>query len=171
MATLKLTNLLSYKNYFAAIATQHVSILGFKWGDEAVISNDNRSNATKNYLWAMPYDDAKYSGPSVDNTFKNKLARVSYLEVRNSAKFSDIDAQFVHCEEIIEDVISRILRDKTGRMVGSDWEMIATSINSFKTSPVQHQEGSTMWLGYDLEMMYQDNTNLQFDPTKWKDTL
>lgn len=171
MANLRLTNLLSLKNYLADIASQHVSILGFKWGEITVIKNDNRSDISENFLWGMPYENARYSDLFSDNTVKNKVARICYLEKKNSTKFSEMDAQFDDCEAIIEDIISRILRDKKGEAVGSAWQMIATSINSFKTSPVTHTIGSTVYIGWDLEISFQDNTNLSFNPEKWKDTL
>lgn len=169
--SLKLTNLLSYKNYFLDLATKHVDIEGFKWGEEKVIRNDNRSDMPANLLWAMPYEDARYSDSFSDNIMKTKLARVSYLEVRDSKLFDDEAAQFIRCEARIEEIMARVLRDKRGADVDGVWELIATTINSWKTEPVTMVLGSTTYLGYSLEMLFMDNANLAFDAEKWSDTL
>jgi len=171
MPNLRLTNLLSYKQYFADIANQHVDILQYKWGSDVVAKNDVRSAAAKNMLWAVPYDQADYDDNFSDNINKRKTAKVSYLEVRNSEKFADIDEQFEHCEMIIEEIIARILRDKSGYQQGAEWWMIATEVKGFKTTPVEVTLGSTPWIGYELQMPINDNTNIAFNPQRWKDTL
>ena len=170
MPTLKLTGLLAYKNYFADIAAQHVDILGYKWGEKKDVQNDNASDATANYLWAMPYESAQYNDTYSDNQHKTKIAKVAYLEVRDSALFSDEDAQFERCEARMEEIIARILRDKAGLNVAGNWTMIATTISSWKTSPVYMKIGSTAWLGYELEMTFIDNTNLAYNAAKWRDS-
>ncbi len=167
---LLLTNLMAYKNYFKDIAEKHVDVDGFKWGNKKVLLNDNKSNMPKSIIWALPYEAAKYSGNT--NTHKKKIARVSYLEVRDSKLFTDEDEQYVRCEEHIEEVIARILRDKSGSMVGGEWTMIATSIASWETKPIENFKlGSTDYLGYELVMEFLDNTNLAFKKEKWNDTL
>jgi hypothetical protein len=171
MPNLKLTNLLSYKEYFAGIAAQHVAIEGYKWGDDVVIKNDNRSNTGRNMLWTVPYEQADYEDNFSDNVHKRKQARVSYLEVRNKELFASIDEQYNQCETIIEEIIARILRDKAGYQQGNDWVMIATEIKSFKTIPVEMTLGSTPYIGYELQMDFMDNSNFQFNTQRWKDTL
>lgn len=170
MPQLKLTGLLAYKNYFADIAAQHVDIKGYKWGEKKDVMNDNASEAPVNYLWAMPYDSAQYIDNLSDNAVKTKVATVAYLEVRDSALFTDEDAQFERCEGRIEEILARILRDKKGSDVGGEWTMIVTNINSWKTKPIYMKVGSTAWLGYELEISFSDNTNLEYNPAKWRDS-
>lgn len=170
MPTLKLTGLLAYKNYFKDIATQHINIKGFKWGEKKVIENDNASASTENYLWAMPYENAQYTDTYSDNITKGKVARVVYLEVRDSQLFEDEDEQYEACEARMEEIIARILRDKKGAAIEDGWTMIATTIASWKTNPVEYKVGSTSWLGWELQMTFIDNTGLAFDKEKWNDT-
>lgn len=169
MLVLKLTNLLSYKQYFADIAAQHVSIQGYKWGDKRDVMNDNASDATHNYLWAYPYQETNFNDSFSDNITKEKEATVAYLEVRDSQLFADEDAQYERCEALMDEIIARILRDKKGAQVGDDWVMIATKV-TFKTTPVEMKIGSTSWLGYELKMTFIDNAGLEFDKEKWNDT-
>ncbi len=169
--SLKLTNLLSYKTYFADIAAQHIDIAGFKYGDKKVVQNDNRSDITVNFLWVLPYDRASYNDSFSDNTTKSKVARVLYMEARDSKKFEDEDEQLQRCEDRMEEIIARILRDKRGLEVDGEWQMIATSINSMTIVPVEDKIGSTTYLGYQLDMTFMDNANLAFEATKWNDTL
>lgn len=171
MPSLKLTNLLSYKNYFKDLAEKHVDIDGFKWGDDKVIQNDSRSNITRNFLWAVPYEDAKYGDAHSDNIVKRKLARVSYMEARDSKKFSLVEAQFERCEAVMEQIVARILRDKRGAEVAGVWTMLATDVNSFKTMPIESEFSSTPYIGCELQMEFMDNANLAFDAQKWSDTL
>lgn len=168
MPNLKLTNLSTYKAYFATIASSHKEVDGFKWGDKDVVRNDNRSDLAARFLWAMPYDGAKYGDQQSDNVIKTKVARVAYMIVPDSELFSDEEAAFNFCEEVLEQIIAKIYRDKSGAMVEGAWEMIATNINSWKTGPVEKKIGSTKYIGWELEMSFQDNTSLEYDATKWE---
>jgi hypothetical protein len=167
MPNLKLTNLATYKAYFADIATKHKEIDGYKWGDKDVIRNDNRSDMPARVLWAVPYDKARYGDRMSDNVNKTKVARVAYLVVPDSEKFSDEDAAFDLCEAVIEQIIAKIYVDKRGAMNAGVWEMIATDISSWSSSPVEMIIASTKYIGWELQMNFMDNTNLEYDPAKW----
>lgn len=167
MPQLRLTNLTSYREYFEAIATSHVAIQGFKWGDKDVIRNDNRSDMPATVLWATPYDSAQYEAQHGDNTVKRKKARVAYLVVPESGLFTDEDSAFDESEAVIEDIMARILRDKAGSEVNGEWTMLATRIGSWRSGPVEMKVGSTRYVGWELEIDFLDNTNLEYDPSKW----
>lgn len=165
MANLKLTNLASYKAYFANIALKHKEIDGFKWGDLDVVKNDNRSDIVSRFLWAKPYDNFRYSGE--DNIIKIKPAVVGFFIVPASHGFSDIETAYDFCESVMEDVVAKLYQDKRGSMVGGNWEMLATKISSFKGRPVQEEFGSTKYIGFELTFEFSDNTNLAFNAAKW----
>lgn len=171
MPSLKLTTLVSYRTYFNNIATQHVGIDGFKWGSKDVLANDNRSDMPAKFLWALPYEIARYGDNGSDNVIKYKLARVSYLEVRNSELFADEDEQYDACEEVIEEILARVYRDKRGYDDAGVWKMVATQFASWRISPVVHTFGSTVYVGWELQLEFMDNTNLAFNTEKWSDTL
>ena len=167
MPNLRLTNLASYRNYFATIAEKHKAIEGFKWGGKDVILNDNRSDLAKRFLWAMPYENARYGDRGSDNVVKTKQARVAYMIVPESELFADEDAAFDFCEEVIEQILSKILVDKAGAEVDGVWTMIATTIESWSTGPVHKKIGSTEYIGWELELNFIDNTSLAYDASKW----
>lgn len=174
MPNIKLTNLSAYKAYFAAIAESHVDILGFKWGNKDVIRNDNKSDMPEKLLWAYPYDRAKYGDKNSDNVHKTKTARVAYLVLPASEKFSDEDAAFEACEAVIEQILAKLLKDKRGANVTdeeteeTEWVMIVTDISSWSSGPVEHMFGSTKYIGWELKIDFMDNTNLAYDNSKWQ---
>jgi hypothetical protein len=167
VANIKLTNLASYKAYFAAIAASHVDIDGFKWGDKDVIRNDNRSDMPERVLWATPYDRARYGDKLSDNVHKTKVARVAYLVVPNSELFADEDSAFDFCEATIEQILAKIQQDKRGSDVAGVWEMIITDMNSWSTGPVEMKIGSTRYVGWEMQINFMDPTNLLYNALKW----
>ncbi len=167
MPTLKLTNLTKYKAYFAAIAASHVAIDGFKWGDKEVVQNDSRSDMAERILWAQPYEAARYQDPGSDNITKVKEAKVAYLKVATSELFSDMDEDFIDCEEVIEDIIAKMIKDKRGAEVDGVWEMISVNIAGITTGPVDTIIGSTKYIGWEMKIPFHDNTNFAYDEAKW----
>lgn len=173
MANLKLTNLITYKAYFEAVATEHIAIDGFKWGDQEVIMNDNRSDMAARVLWVMPYEAARYGDKYSDNVQKTKQARVCYLLVPASNSFDHMLQAFVDAEAVIEQIIARIYKDKAGEavMLGeppvASWTMIVSDVSSWTTGPVEMTIGATKYAGCELMMDFRDNAGLEYDPTKW----
>lgn len=168
MPTLRLTNLETYRNYFAALAASHVAVDGFKWGDKDVLRNDNRSDMPARVLWATPYERAQYTDRGSDNVVKTKVARVAYFVVPDSNVFADEDLAFDACEALVEQILARLLKDKAGEDDGEGgWTMIATDINTWSTGPVEMTVGSTRYIGYELQISFMDNVNLEYDVTKW----
>lgn len=167
MPNLKLNNLASFKAYFSAIATSHVDIGGFRWGDADVIRNDNRTGMPSSFLWAQRYDNVRYAAVHNDNKQKTKQARVAYMKVRESEKFADEDADFEFCEGVIEQIIAKMDVDKRGAMVNGSWEMIVPSISSITTGPVEKTIGSTRYIGWELRADISENTNLAYNASKW----
>lgn len=168
MPNLYITTLASYRAYAQQLATESVDIDDFIWGNEEVAQTKNRSSLASKFLWALPYEDVTYrdSGPS-DNIHKRKLARMTYLQARNSELFGDEDAQYDECEAVAEQIIARILQDKRGRDVAGVWIMLATRIESFRLQPVEVMLGSTKYLGYEINFDVMDNANTAYNAAKW----
>lgn len=167
MTTLKLTSLSSLKTYFGQLASEHVDIGGFRYGDDKVIKNDNRSSLPNSFLWVAPYELSRYGDNFSDNVMKTKPVALSFMKVRESEKFSTEQEDYEFCESVMEQVMARIIRDKRGEMVGSDWTMLVTSISSAVGRPVEAIIGSTRYLGWELKLDFMDNTNLAYDAAKW----
>ena len=169
MARLKLTNLLSFKTYFNLVADEHVDIGGFKWGDKNVVKNDNRSNITPSFLWVVPYEQSRYSDILSDNIIKTKPVALSFMKVRESAKFADEEADYEFCEAVMEQIMARIIKDKRGAMGATNWEMLVANISSAVGAPVETTIGSTRYIGWELKLDFMENGNLAYDAAKWTD--
>lgn len=167
MAKLKLTNLASFKAYFSRLASEHVDIEGFKWGDKDVVKNDNRSSITRSFLWAVPYEQSRYADGFSDNVMKTKPGVLSFMKVRESERFVDEESDFEFCESVMEQIMARIIKDKQGAMVGSDWEMLVTNISSAVGAPVEITLGSTRYIGWELKIDFMDNTGIAYNSNKW----
>lgn len=167
MPQFKLTNLATYRSYFQAIATSHVDIDGFKWGDKDVLRNDNRSDMPEKLLWVQPYESVRFLDAGSDNVQKVKLARVAYMIVPDSEKFSDEDAALDVCEALIEQIVAKILLDKRGSDGAGEWSLLITRITSFTAGPVEYKFGGTKYIGYELKIEFQDPANLTYNPEKW----
>lgn len=169
MTTINLSNLASLKAYFKTVAETHADIDGFKWGEKKVIKTANRSNQVPRFLWAQPYDGARYLDNYSDNIQKVKTARISYMVAQGpSKKFDEVDSMFESCELVIEEIIARMYRDKQGLLNGSgDWEMIIANIAAIRTGPVEYTIGSTKYIGWEMSIDFQDPTRLAYDPARW----
>ena len=172
MPTLRLTNLLSYKNYFSAIAQSHVAIDGFKWGDSEVMQNDSRSDMAARVLWAVPYEQVSYNDSFSDNITKSKVARVAYMVLPDSELYGDEDEALEDCEKVIEDIIAKIYKDKQGEEVVVDdvavWQMVATTITGITLRPVTETFGSTEYIGMEMSITFIENTGLTYNAAKWQ---
>lgn len=168
MPNLYITKLSTYRAYAQALATESIDIDDFIWGDEEVAQTRNRSSVASKFLWALPYEEVSYadSGPS-DNIIKRKQARMSYLQARNSELFGDEDAQLDACEDVAEQIIARILRDKRGQEIAGVWTLLATRIESFKLRPVEVMLGSTKYIGFEISFEVLDNANTAYNAAKW----
>lgn len=168
MPNVKLTNLGSFRAYFSAIAAAHVDINGFKWGDADVIRNDNRSDMPSSFLWAQRYDNVRYAAVHNDNKLKVKQARIAYMKVRESEKFTDEDSDFEFCESVVDDIVAKIDLDKRGSLVDGEWEMIIANVASMSGGPVEKKIGSTHYIGWELRIEILDNTKFEYKAAKWQ---
>jgi hypothetical protein len=167
MPNLYLTNLKTCREYLELLASQHMAIDGFKWGDADIIKNDNRSDLPDRFLWGMPYDKSQYGDSGSDNVVKSKVLRMAYMIVPSSEKFSEQDEAFDFCEKVMEQVMARIFKDKMGKMEGSEWILLATNVNTWSGGPVEKKIGSTHYIGWEMQVTFMDNTGLVYDAEVW----
>lgn len=170
MPSLQLTNLASFRAYFEAIATgpnHHVDLKGFKWGDEDVVKNDNRSDLAHPFLWTGPYEQSRYSDRSSDNVVKFKRVKLNVFTSAASESYADQNTAVELCESIMDDIVAKIIKDKAGRDNAGVWEMIVAHIDAANGRPVVIQLGSTKYHGWELTIEIGDNKNLQYNAAKW----
>ncbi len=167
MANLLISNLQTYEAYWLAIATAHKEVDGFKFGDKQVVQNDSRSDMPVRVLWAVPYERSRYTDRFSDNIIKNKTGKVAYLKPSDSELFDDVHKCVQECEAVMEQVLTRVLKDKRGIDVEGVWTMVLIDVNGIQGSPIEMMLGSTQYYGWELEIPYMDNTNMAYDADKW----
>lgn len=168
MPTLNIHNLATLKDYFKTIAEEHKEIDGYRWGELKVIQVANRTDIVPSFLWAQPPEGTRYINNDSDNINKAKTVKVAYLKAVISKKFSEVDAHDEATELVIEDIVSRIYKDKQGSL-GQDgnWTMIIANMASIRTAPAEHTIGSTQYRGHELVIELMDNTNLSYNVSRW----
>jgi len=168
MPQLKLTNLASYKQYWQDIATKHKLLNGASYyGDKDVVSNELRSNAKTLFLWITPYPGTKYGDQLSDNIVKKKTATVAVMKKVDDNKFATVENTFQYCEAIVEDIVSKLIKDNAGEDVSGVWTMISINTNTIQSQPVEQIFGSLHYIGCELSVEFNDNTALQYDASKW----
>lgn len=155
-----LTDQTAYRTYFQGIATAHVEIDGFLYGDMDVQHNEIRTwKGTK--LWLEEPNRIKPIGPNIDNLLKEKRCSLWIGGVPPSAKYSDVHAYYLACEKIVEDIIARVLRDRQN-------QDLVTEVQSYEYGRADYNL-STEMVGCRWDFSYMDPTGYAYNTLKWED--
>jgi hypothetical protein len=161
--SLQLNTYLGYRNYFQNLATQHVDIEGFQYGNDKVISFKNKSGLPSLFMQCLPYEKAKYDGPNLDQQYRRKRARYAIMKIRGGDTFEAENADYIQLEAIALQVNARILyRDKQNLGVIVD-------VNSIEMDPFETTVGATKYRGIEVGMDVKDNAGMALDVSKWND--
>lgn len=161
--SLQLNTYLGYRTYFQNLATQHVDIDGFQYGEDKVISFNNRSGLPKVFLHCLPYEKARYAGPNLDQQYRRKRARYAVMKVRGGDTFQHENDDFIFLEAIALQINARMLyRDKLSLDVMVD-------VNSIEMDPFESTLGSTKYRGIEVGMDVMDNAGMSLNVNKWAD--
>lgn len=154
-----LTNYDSYKTYFMGLASSHKSIDGFLYGDRDIAANEGRSwEGLK--LWLWPYESVRVQDDRSDNYLKRKQGTLWVGGAAHSASFEDEQNYFRNCEMIVEDIISRILKD-------ANEFLLVTRIQEYSYQQADLLIGSTNYIGCELRFFYLDPTGFIYDNDRW----
>lgn len=160
---LSLNSYLGYRTYFQNIATQHVDINGFKYGNEAVVQNASRKGLEQVYLHCLPYEKARYAGPNIDQQYRRKRARYAIMKVAGKVTFEQENEVIDFCEAIALQVNARLIyKDKLELKVMID-------ISSLEMTPVTDVIGSTKYMGIEVGVDIMDNPGMSLNLNKWAD--
>lgn len=149
----------SYQDYFNEIADSHNEIAGFIFGDLDIVNNESRAWKDKK-LWLEPYPPVTIIDSLSDNFLHNKQGSLWVGGAPPSGKFSDIYAWFKSCENIIKDIIAKILQDRYQ-------EKLITRLSSFKYGMGEYTVGATRMVGCRLDFTFTDPTGLEYNEDKW----
>ncbi len=154
-----ITDPATYKTYFETIATEHVDIDGFIYGDDDVQKNEIRTwDGIK--LWLEDPSRIKPIGPNIDNLLKEKRCSLWVGGSPPSASFEDIQTFYNQCQTIIEDIISRVLRDRQN-------QDLVTEVTSYEYGRADYNL-STQMVGCRWDFSYHDPSGYPFNEDKWE---
>jgi hypothetical protein len=155
-----LTDFQSYQDYFEAIATSHIAMDGFMFGDEDIAINKGRVWKGKQ-LWLEPWQPVKINDQKSDNYLKEKKGSLWVGGAPPSAKFQDRLDYFRACEIIVEDIIAKMLKDRTE-------ELLITQLTTYTYGMGEFTFSSTPMMGCRFDFIYQDPSGFPYDETKWQ---
>jgi hypothetical protein len=155
----ELTDFNSYQGYFRLISEQHKGVDGFLFGDDDVAINEGRVWKGKK-LWLEPWQPVKISDPLSDNYLKDKKGSLWIGGPVAGLKFQQRLDFYGECESIVEDIISRMLMDRTE-------ELLITRLTSYTYGMGEFMFSSTKMLGCRFDFTFQDPSGFSYDESKW----
>lgn len=156
-----LTTLREAKDYFSRIADEHVDINGYHYGDMSVLQQAVRSVLKLPVLWQEPYLPVIVEDNLSDNHTGVVTQTVAIYTKPDSDKHESLEEAYELCEQIVKDIIGRMLRDHTQ---GN----IKHRPGSFKYGQSEDLVGSTRLIGCRLDITYLRPERLIYDENKWQ---
>jgi hypothetical protein len=160
---LSLNSYTGYRAYFENIANQHVDIQGFKYGNQKVVQNASRKGLANIFLHCLPYEDARYTGFSVDHQYRRKRARYAVMKVSGGDAFEKENEDLDIVEAIALQINARLIYyDKIALRVIID-------VNTLSMRAVEDITGSTKYRGIEVSVDVLDNPGMSVNVDKWND--
>lgn len=155
----QLANFTEYHDYWQAIATSHVDITDFKFGDREVVQCAARSGLGQTVLYAENYDPVSILDSLSDNHTGN-LNGVIYLIKKSPEAWADQRTVIAECEQIVKDILGKILKDFNDAVLQAE-------LRRFRYGEVDLQLGSTQMLGIRLDVSFMRPERLLYNEAKW----
>lgn len=156
---LQLNNKESYISYFQSIADSHTEINDFHFGEVDIIQNNLKSDVIYPVLWLEPYAEIRVRDAKSDNFLGVRACSLTILGKPESESFEDIDSFEAFCENVIIDILSKLLRDFNNNDV-------LTDINGYIISRIRPTFSDHLF-GAHLEFNYVSPLKLIYNSDKW----
>ncbi len=158
---MNLTNFEESREYFTDIATQHIHINSYHFGDSSRLQQATRSSLKLPVLWQEPYQPVTVQDPLSDNHTGLVTQTIAVYAQASTDKYEDQEEAYNQCEAIIKDIISRMIRDNhTG--------LITHELQGFKYGEAEDLMGSTKLIGCRLDIQYFRPERFVYDENKWQ---
>ncbi|MCZ8021220.1 MAG: hypothetical protein O9302_00375 [Cyclobacteriaceae bacterium] len=162
---LSLSKYSGYKQYWQTMATQHVDIQGFKYGNADVLINGQKTDKAEVFLHAIPYERARYKGVNVDQQYRNKRARFAvYKKSVSRNSFIEEEELLDFCEQVCSEIMGKIIYNDKKLM------NVLIDVNSIDMRPVEDVIGATKYVGVHCEFDVMDNPSMEYNPAKFNIT-
>ena len=155
----------NYKSYFESLATSHVDVAYFRFGDEKDKSVEQRSGMQGGLmLWLDYYPPIQLAGQA-DNFLGEIVADFTVMQAVSDKKESREEQQvkYLACEEIMQQLLARIACDYQNDVL--------TNLPIYNRSRfgriVDTQYGATTYTGCTAELPFYVPLKMEYDPTKW----
>ncbi len=148
------------RDYFQAIATSHVDISDFVYGDEDVMASAVRSTDFGTVLWLdypQPVRMIDRRSDDIEGRVPNTLMVIT---VSPSEKFTDEETTTADSEVIVRDILSKLYRDN---QIGE----ITTEIADYIYGEAEVFLGATKFNGTRLDFNLIRSEKLTYNPAKW----
>jgi len=147
--------------YFQQLATSHVDISSYFFGDSERLQNNVKSGLKLPVLYQEPYQPVSVIDAYSDNHLGNVSHSIVIYDKADSKKFSDEDAAYASCEQIAKELIGKLLKDFHDGTLNID-------LSSFKYGQAEDQIwGATRLIGCRLDIVYQRPERFIYDEDKW----
>lgn len=155
-----LTNLQEYHDYFEDIATSHVDINDFHYGDEERLMEAARSNLSLPVLWLEPYQPVTVLDNFSDNQLGRVQGTVAVYMIPDSELHADEFTKLLACEGIIRDILGKMYKD---------WNdgTIMNELNNVRYGRSLDIIGATRLVGYRLDITILRPERLVYNEDKW----
>lgn len=151
----------SLKQYFSNVATAHLDINSFHFGDSETFMNAVKSNMDVPVIWLDIHDPVTVIDNLSDNFMGEKKTSIYIIDVAIDDKYTSRQAKYVELEAIAKDVISRILRD---------WNNgdLFTKFSNYVYGPMSDIKGAVRYIGCRIDLNFQVPLRLAYNEAKWQ---
>lgn len=156
----QLATFTEYYNYFSGIATSHVDINGFKFGEKEVMQCGARSDLTLPILWAESYDPVRILDNKSDN-HTGQLSCVIYILDNKPEAWADQRTKYEAMEVIAKQILAKILKDFNDGALQAD-------LNGYRYGWVEPVFGSTPAIGVRMDLSFLRPERLVYNAAKWQ---
>jgi hypothetical protein len=155
----QLATFTEFYQYFSDIATSHVDINGFKFGEKEIVQCGARSNMTLPALWAEAYDPATILDNRSDN-HTGQLNNVIYIMDKKPKTWADQRSRYDELEAIVRDILGKVLQDYNAGDLQAEFQ-------GFRYGWSEFPLGANEMLACRLDLRFLRPERLVYNQAKW----
>lgn len=158
---LNLTDPASIKTYFSALATSHVDIDSFKYGNEKIIQAGVRTEIKGTVLWCDHPEPVTIRNQQADNYLGQYKATFVIMSKQPKLE-SDRDTHLAAMEAIARQIIAKMIVDYSN-------SELAIDINQYNFGIMaDHMEGANAFAGIRVDYHWQAPVDITYNEAKWQ---
>jgi hypothetical protein len=154
----------TFRAYFEGLASGHVDINEFIYGDEQAAQNARSGSAGPFILWLDYYPPIQGRGEH-DNYVGEVIANFTIMSPSSTRNSTPEEKQNIYnaCEAIVRQVIAKVLKDYRESITS-----YGNHVERFKLGQLDDiTHGSTTYVGCGCELVFVVPQDFDYDETKW----